>query len=436
MLCRGIRGATTVDENSQPAILAATQELLHALISANDIFPADIASAIFTVTPDLNAAFPAEAARRMGWTDVPLMDAVEVPVLDGLPHCIRVLVHWNTSRPPEAVHHVYLRGAIGLRPDLATPNGDRASGRNGGRTGSTGSPAPRPEANGQPVFHIPHGATVTYQGEPGAYSQEAIFQYLGNHIQTLPSASFEEIFAAVESGKATYGLLPVENSQAGSINQAYDLLLDHDLRIAAEVKLRVRHCLLAPPGTKPADIRRVRSHPQALAQCDRYLKTRGWEGVSAYDTAGSARELAATREPGTAAIASALAGQTYGLDVLDAGIEDSPYNTTRFFLLGREEPPPAGHNKTSIVFATTHTPGALYNSLGEFASRNINLTKIESRPRRDRPWHYVFYVDMEGHWQDTNVHRALSGLLARSAFVKLLGSYPAAVEEEGRQGNK
>jgi prephenate dehydratase len=156
------------------------------------------------------------------------------------------------------------------------------------------------------------------------------------------------------------------------------------------------------------------------------LRTRGWEPVPAYDTAGAARQLAAQPEPGTAVIASALAGQIYGLEVLDAGIEDSPDNTTRFFLLGREEPPPGKRNKTSIVFATLHTPGALHNVLGEIASRGINLTKIESRPRRNRPWHYVFYVDLEGHWQDAGVNRALMGLLTRTAFLKLLGSYPAA----------
>ena len=224
------------------------------------------------------------------------------------------------------------------------------------------------------------------------------------------------------------GLLPVENSQAGSINQAYDLLLDHDLRVVGEVKLRVRHCLLVPPGTAAADIRRVHSHPQALAQCERYLRNHGWEPVPAYDTAGAAHQLSETHEPGAAAIASALAGKTYGLDVLDTGIEDSPDNTTRFFLLGREEPPPGKQNKTSIVFATMHTPGALYHVLGELATRGINLTKLESRPRRNRPWHYVFYVDLEGHWQDATMNRALLGLLTRTAFLKLLGSYPAADE--------
>ena len=148
--------------------------------------------------------------------------------------------------------------------------------------------------------------------------------------------------------------------------------------------------------------------------------------MPAYDTAGSARQSAAHPEPGTAVIASALAGQTYGLAVLNADIEDSTDNTTRFFVLGREEPAPGKRNKTSIVFATLHTPGSLHQVLGEIASRSINLTKIESRPRRNRPWHYVFYVDLDGHWQDTAINRALMGLLTRTAFLKLLGSYPAA----------
>jgi prephenate dehydratase len=166
-------------------------------------------------------------------------------------------------------------------------------------------------------------AVVAFQGEPGAYSQEAVFEQFGPLARTLPCQSFDEIFAAVEDGRADNALLPVENSQAGSINQAYDLLLDHDLKAIGEVKLRVRHCLMAAPGTTPADIRRVRSHPQALSQCERYLKIRGWEPVPAYDTAGAAAELSAHPEEGTAVIASALAGETYDLEILDRGIEDS-----------------------------------------------------------------------------------------------------------------
>ena len=421
MPCRGIRGAITVAENKPEEILGATEELLRALSAANGLDPADIASAIFTVTPDLDAAFPAQAARKMGWDHVPLLDAVEIGVPGSLPRCIRVLLMWNTEQPPYAVRHIYLREAVGLRPDLQQDAVE------------TGAP-PSKAVNGQArtsewlVASSQVPLVVAYQGEPGAYSQEAIYQHFGPGVETLACQSFDEIFRAVETSGAKAGLLPVENSQAGSINQAFDLLLDHDLRVIGEVKLRVRHCLLAPPGTPAAEIRRVRSHPQALAQCERYIRNRGWQALPAYDTAGSARELAEAPEPGTAAIASALAGQTYGLEVLDAGIEDSPDNTTRFFLLGREEPPPGKYNKTSLVFATLHTPGALHNVLGELASRGINLTKIESRPRRNRPWHYVFYVDLEGHWQDAAVHRALIGLLARTAFVKLLGSYPAAPE--------
>ncbi len=413
MAVRGIRGATTVESNTVEAILTATQELLAAIVTANSVNPEDVASAIFTVTPDLTAAFPARAAREFGWHHVPLLSAVEIETDEGLPRTVRTLIHWNTERPIYDVRHIYLREAVRLRPDIGsefTPIEEPA--------------ADAPKANGKHHTEVLH--TVAFQGEPGAYSQEAIFQHFGTQVNTVACPDFEAVFRAVEEGRATLGLLPVENSQAGSINQAFDLLLDHDLRVVGEVKLRVRHCLLAAPGTKPGDIKRVYSHYQALAQCERYLRTRGWEAVVAYDTAGAARDLAAKPEPGVAAIASSLAAETYGLEVLDAGIEDSHDNTTRFFLLGREEPPPGKHNKTSIVFATMHTPGALYHVLGELATRSINLTKIESRPRRNRPWHYVFYVDLEGHWQDATINRALLGLLTRTAFLKLLGSYPAA----------
>jgi prephenate dehydratase len=267
---------------------------------------------------------------------------------------------------------------------------------------------------------------VAFQGERGAYSEEAIYQFFGPDAETLPGETFEAIFDAAESGAADYGILPVENSTAGSINQAYDLLLDHDLRVWGEVILRVRHALLAPPGTALAGVQRVRSHPHALAQCRRYLANHGWAAETAYDTAGSARDLAASAEPGVAAIASRLAGQLYELEELDYGIEDSLYNYTRFFLLSHQDPPRAQRNKTSVVFAVRHQPGALYDCMGEFAKRRVNLTKLESRPRPNRPWQYTFYLDFDGHCQDPECEAALMGLLRRSSFVKLLGSYPAA----------
>lgn len=267
---------------------------------------------------------------------------------------------------------------------------------------------------------------VAFQGENGAYSQEAIYQFFGRETETVPCRTLKSVFEAIEAREATYGMLPIENSTAGSINQSYDLLLDFDLKIWHEVVLRVRHCLLATPGTTMADIRQVRSHPQALAQCERYLADHGFEAMSAYDTAGSAREISQEPAPGVAAIASRLAGELYGLDVLDSEIEDLPFNYTRFFVLSDEDPPQMEQSKTSIVFATRHVPRALYDCLGEFAERDINLTKIESRPRRNKPWHYLFYLDFEGHWQNARCEKALIGLLRKAAFVKVLGSYPAA----------
>ena len=279
---------------------------------------------------------------------------------------------------------------------------------------------------------------VAFQGERGAYSEEAIHQFFGPEVETQPCPSLEEVFATVESGRAGYAALPVENSTAGSINQAYDLLLNRDLRVWGEAVLRVRHALLAPAGTRLADVQRVRSHPQALVQCQRYLGDRGWTPETSYDTAGSARDLAAHPAPGVAVIASRLAGRLYKLEELDYGIEDSVRNYTRFFMLSTQGPPRAQRSKTSVVFCARHQPGALYECLGEFARRRINLTKLESRPRLNRPWQYIFYLDFEGHCQDPECEAALMGLLRRSSFLKLLGSYPAATTPvpEGSVGNQ
>lgn len=273
---------------------------------------------------------------------------------------------------------------------------------------------------------------ISFQGIAGAYSEEATRQYFGQ-VETYPCRTFSDVFVAVEEGEADYGMLPIENSLAGSVVQSYELLMEHDLRVRAEVILRVRHNLLATPGTQFADLKRVKSHPQALAQCEQYLARRGLEAVPNFDTAGSARELASSPEPGTGVIASALAGEMYGLEVLDEGVEDLPFNYTRFFVLGLEDPPRTQCSKTSLIFTTRHNPGALYDSLGEFANRGINLTKIESRPRRNRPWQYLFYLDFEGHWQDPTCEAALMSLLRRSSFVKLLGSYPAATTPIGEE---
>lgn len=267
---------------------------------------------------------------------------------------------------------------------------------------------------------------VAFQGEPGAYSEQAVRQHFGADIATLPCRSFREIFQALQDGRASHGMLPVENSLAGTVIPAYDLLIDHDLRVQAEVVLRVEHCLMVPAGVRLSDVKRVKSHHQALAQCEQTLRRMGIEPVEHYDTAGAARDLAANPEPGTAAIASELAAQTYSLEILARNVEDLDFNYTRFFVLGRGEPPRQDPSKTSIVFTTRHVPGALHAVMGELADRNINLTKIESRPRRNRPWHYLFHVDFEGHEDDEQVQEALLGILKRSSFLKVLGSYPAA----------
>lgn len=268
---------------------------------------------------------------------------------------------------------------------------------------------------------------VAFQGEPGAYSEQAIRTYYKDqNVATLPCRSFSDIFLAIHNGRATYGMLPVENSLAGTVVPAYDLLIDHDLRVQGEVIMRIEHCLMAPAGTQLQDIKRVKSHHQALAQCEQNLKRMGILPIDHYDTAGAARDLANSPEPGTGALASELAAQTYNLEVLVRNFEDLDVNFTRFFILGRMDPPRREPSKTSIIFTTRHVPGALFKVMGELASRDLNLTKIESRPRRNRPWHYLFYVDFEGHEDDQTVKEALIAILKQSSMLKVLGSYPAA----------
>ncbi len=272
---------------------------------------------------------------------------------------------------------------------------------------------------------------VAFQGEDGAYSQEAIFETFGAETGTLACRSFDEIFRAILDRRVNLGMLPIENSTAGAINQSYDLLLDYDMPIVGEVVFRVRLALLAPPGTTMSDIRRVYSHPAALAQCERYTSKHGWEAIATYDTAGAAQQIAGSREPAAAAIASETAGKKYGLQILARGVEDLSNNHTRFFVIGLDQPPRAERSKTSLVFATRHIPGALHACLGEFAARGINLTKIESRPDRRDAWHYVFYVDLEIHQDDPACRAALDGLRDKTSFLKVLGSYPAAESPAG-----
>lgn len=266
---------------------------------------------------------------------------------------------------------------------------------------------------------------VAFQGIHGAYSEQAVRLHFGDAVAVQPCNSFSELLNAVHSRTVTYGLLPVENSLAGSVSGSYELLMEYDMRIQAEVILPVHHMLLAPHGLTISDLKSVRSHPQALAQTEKFLKRNGIQPIPVYDTAGGAKMVAEEQPSSTGAIASELAGRLYGLDILARDIEDEPFNYTRFLVLGHDDPVPGEYNKTSVVFATVNRPSALYDCLGEFATRGINLTKIESRPRRTRPWEPIFYLDFEGHWQEDACQAALVRLLQQAAFVKMLGSYPA-----------
>lgn len=268
--------------------------------------------------------------------------------------------------------------------------------------------------------------TVAFQGVHGAYSEQAIKQHFGKDVVTRPTPTLGTLFELIQTKQVDFAILPVENALAGAVSQAYELLMDHDLRIQAEVILHVHHCLLIPKGVQLQDLKFVRSHPQALAQCEKYIKRHDLTAIPDYDTAGSAKRLAAEKLTDTASIASRLAGELYDLDIHDVDIEDVTFNYTRFFILGHDDPEPGEFNKTSVVFATRNRPAALYECLGEFAKRGLNLTKIESRPRRNRPWEPVFYLDFEGYAQEPDCQSALARLLQLASFVKLLGSYPAS----------
>ena len=265
---------------------------------------------------------------------------------------------------------------------------------------------------------------IAFQGATGAYSEAAALS-LCPHAETVPHESFEDVFAAVATGRVSHGILPVENSIGGSIHRNYDLLLEHDLPIIGEVELPVVHNLLALPGTGMGDIRRVFSHPQALAQCERFLRTLpGVEIVASYDTAGSARIIRDEGLRDTAAVASRRAAEFFGLDILREGIQDFDHNVTRFIVVARRPDPLGTPDKTTLVFALKNEPGALFKALSVFALRDIDLTKLESRPIPGRPWEYLFYVDLAVGRDDVRCGRAIVHLAESARWVKMLGSYP------------
>jgi prephenate dehydratase len=271
---------------------------------------------------------------------------------------------------------------------------------------------------------------VAFQGEPGAFSSLAARRLLGDEIALAPCETFEQMFSAVESDRCEYCVAPVENSLFGSVYQNYDLLLKHHLRIVGETNLRIVHNLIAPPETELADVRRVYSHGVALGQCTQFLRSHPeMQAVAAYDTAGSVKMLMESRESGAAAIASAAAAAAYGARILIEGIEDDRQNFTRFLLLAHESPatpPPPESDKTSIVFSLENRTGSLYRAMAVFALRDLDLTKIESRPLIGYPWEYSFYLDFIGHTADPRVRNALAHLGEFATNIRVLGCYKRA----------
>jgi prephenate dehydratase len=359
---------------------------------------------------------------------------------------------------------------------------------------------------------------IAFQGEHGAYSEEAIYKRFGRGVRTVPTGSIREVFNLAETDAVQLGVVPVENSVEGSINETYDMLVSCDLKVVGEVILRVVHCLIALPSARLSDIKVVYSHPQALAQCRNFVTSMGLDPIVTYDTAGSAKMIKEESMRGAAAIAGEKAAQIYGLKVLKRGIEDYATNATRFLVIskkggsvvgrmgesedghdrmnlsggggsGRRAPGSHGKldpiralrsssssgggggiarggagprrargavgegsssfsprsspasssasprtssglaesrtiDKTSIIFSLPHTPGSLYNALEVFARAKINLTRIESRPTKEHPWEYYFFVDFEGHERDPGVSGVLAELGKKTVYLKILGSYP------------
>jgi len=268
---------------------------------------------------------------------------------------------------------------------------------------------------------------VAFLGPAGTFSEQAAKRFFFNAAATfMECPSIPDVFRAVAVGDADFGVTPVENSLEGSVNLVLDLLLNSNLKVFGEIEEKITHNLIVKPGTKIGEIKMVISHPQALAQCRKFIEENLHEAKikECSSTALAVKIAKKIRE--AAAIGTELAAQIYGMEIIAKGIEDWPNNYTRFFVLSKIEAKPTGNDKTSIIFSVKHKPGALYQALEVFAKKQINLTKIESRPSRKKPWEYLFYCDFEGHKEDSPYNEALKELKKRCAFMKILGSYPKA----------
>ena len=267
-----------------------------------------------------------------------------------------------------------------------------------------------------------------FQGELGAFSEAAVLEYFGDGAEPVPHKWFDDVFRAVEQGRCDYGMLPIENTLAGSIHVNYDLMQEHDLQIVGEIVLRIVHNLMARPGVRREELRRVQSHTKALEQCVRFFREHpSLKPETVYDTGGAAKMLCEGEARDVGVIASTRAAERYGLEILENGIEDNAQNYTRFLVLARQageaEPSEGERLKTSIVFSVPHEPGMLFKAMSVFALRDISINKIESRPLVGSPWEYLFYLDFEGHAESLLCSRALNHLREIATNFKLLGSY-------------
>ncbi len=264
---------------------------------------------------------------------------------------------------------------------------------------------------------------VVFQGAEGAYSQAAMMQYFGEEIDSFHVDTFRDAMSAIEEGSADFAVLPIENSTAGIVSDIYDLMVEFENYIVGEQIIKIEHCLLGIPGSRIEDIRTVYSHPQSLMQSARFLSQYGWKQISMQNNAFAAKKVVEDQDRSQAAVASAYAGEIYGLEVLKRGVNQSDTNSTRFIIVTNQKVFLKDAKKISICFEIPHESGSLYHMLSHFIYNNLNLCKIESRPIEDRNWEYRFFVDFEGNLADGAVKNALRGLRDEARNMKILGNY-------------
>jgi prephenate dehydratase len=292
--------------------------------------------------------------------------------------------------------------------------------------------APDTKKKQDAMLRVVNTLQIAFQGGEGTHSDEAVEAYFGQQeregagrpIRSVPYCSFADVFRAVAVGEVDYGLVPIENSQAGGINDVYELLRQHDIFVIGEINYPVNHCLLGLKGQTLGDIKRVISHPQALAQCDLYLRALGVEMTATYNAADSAKLLYEEQLQGVAVVASVEAAEIYNLEILGRNIQTIKDNYTRFIILGRDPAVrQAGPNKTMLVISIAQQLGSLYTCLGFLVANHINLIKLESRPSQQNMWEDLFYLDFEGHWDDPLFRKTLAALAEQVLFCKVLGSF-------------